>query len=163
MEKFNCSIEDISKELINEFSAIEITVEELVKQSECIYEDIDKNTTKIYIINDENTIESLLSESEKEEILITIEHFRKNGLDKDNVDEICMEFMNKISTGKLIVITLESEDNVNLSGFTMQGSGEKLYNYLLALTGETFEKNNNLLDETIYELKQFRPYGKFFK
>lgn len=163
MRKFNCSINNISKELVNEFSANEITVEELVKQSECIYEDIPQNTIKVYIINDESIIENLLSESEKEEILITIEHFRKNGLDKDNVDEICMNFMNQISTGKLIVIILESEDDTHLSGFTMQGSGEKLYKYLLSLTGEQFEKYPNPLDETIYELKQFRPYGKFFK
>ena len=71
--------------------------------------------------------------------------------------------MNQISTGKLIVITLESDDNINLSGFTMQGSGEKLYNYLISLINDKIEKNYNPLDETISELNHYSPYGKYFK
>ena len=69
--------------------------------------------------------------------------------------------MHKISTGKLIVIILESEDKVNLSGFIMYGNGEVLYNYLTNMVGENLEKTYNALEHTINELKKFKPYGAY--
>ena len=157
------SIDNISKHLIENYNAVEITINEFINKSRCILEDIPENTVKVFKITDKSMIESLLSESEKEEILITIEHLSKNNLSEDTGYDVCIDYMNQISTGDLIIVTLESEDNINLSGFTMQGSGEKLYNYLLGFIGEKLEKNPNPLDETIYELNQFRPYGKYFK
>ncbi|MGL4913173.1 MAG: hypothetical protein ACRC3Y_12170 [Romboutsia sp.] len=157
MENKNiCSIENISKYLINEYNAVEVSINEF-----SIIDEASENTVKIYKIEDENTIQSLLSKNEKEEILITIEHLKKNHLMEDN--SLYSKYMNKISTGKLIVITLESDDNINLSGFTMQGSGEKLYNELISLMGEKIEKVPNPLDETISDIKQFKPYGNYFK
>ncbi len=163
MDNRETSINIISSYIINDYNAIEITIEELIEYSGCIYSDISKNTVKVFKIDDKEIIENLLSESEKEEINVTIDYLKKNGLGQERANEECYNFMNDISTGKLIIVTLESEDNSNLSGFTMQGSGEKLYKYLLNLMGENLEKDHNPLDETIYELKQFRPYGKYFK
>lgn len=163
MEDRKTSINKVSRYLIDNYKAIEITIEDLIKYSGCIYSDIEKNTVKVFKIDNKEIINSLLSISEKEEILITIDYLQKNGLGKEKADEDCYNFMNDISTGKLIIVTLESEDNNNLSGFAMQGSGESLYKYLLSLMGEKLEKNPNPLEETIYELKQFRPYGKYFK
>lgn len=156
-----CSIEYISKYLTDKYNAVEITVDEFINQNDCTCEDRSKNIVKVYKIEDENIIKSLLSKSEKEEILITIKHFEKSNFMEKN--DFCSTYMNKISTGKLIVVILESEDKINLSGFTMEGSGEKLYNYLISTIGEDIEKSKNPLDETIYELNQFRPYGKYFK
>ena len=157
------SIDNISKHLIENYNAVEITINEFINKSRCVLEDIPENTVKVFKITDKSIIEGLLSKSEKEEILMTIDHLSKNNLDEDSGYDICIDYMNQISTGNLIIVTLESDDNINLSGFTMQGSGERLYNYLVSIIGEKLEKNLNPLDETIYELNQFRPYGKYFK
>lgn len=157
----NNTISNISKHLINEFNGIEITVNEFINLANCTLTDISDNIVKVYKVEDENIIENLLSEIEKEEILITVDHLSKNHLLEDG--STCSSYMNKISTGKLIVVTLESNDGVHLSGFTMDGSGEKLYNYLLSFIDGKVEKNDNPLDETISELAHFRPYGKYFK
>jgi len=61
------------------------------------------------------------------------------------------------------VIILESDEMDNLSGFTMDGNGQLLFNYLSNLIGDNIEKNNNIVDEVIQDLSHFNPYGKFFK
>lgn len=157
------SILDICRYLQSEYNAIEITIDEFINLSNCVCEDIPDNIVKVYKIEDENVIQSLISKNEKEEILITIDHLEKNILSGSDYDICYSIYMNQISTGKLIVITLESDDNINLSGFTMQGSGEKLYNYLISLINDKIEKNYNPLDETISELNHYSPYGKYFK
>ena len=45
----------------------------------------------------------------------------------------------------------------------MDGVGEFLFNCLSKFIGDDIEKTENPLDEVIEELKQFKPYGKFFK
>ncbi|RDY23190.1 hypothetical protein CHF27_009580 [Romboutsia maritimum] len=75
----------------------------------------------------------------------------------------CSLYMNEISTGKLIIVILQSEDKINLSGFIMEGNGQILYDYLISLMNEPIEKSSNPLDQVIEELNHFRPYGKYFK
>lgn len=70
--------------------------------------------------------------------------------------------MNEISTGKLIIIILESKDKINLSGFVMEGNGQKLFDYLMSCIDEPIEKVSNQLYELIEESHNFRPYGKYF-
>jgi hypothetical protein len=154
-------IENIKKFLIQEFQAKEVNSSDFFKYNEYVYEGILEDIVAIYKIDDENIIQSLLSEKEKLEIEITINHLQN----EKYLDNKCT-YLNKISTGKLIVIILESEDKVNLSGFTFEGNGEKLFEILLSLLNEAdkkIEKNINLLDEKIEELHHFYPYGKYFK
>ncbi|WGX77039.1 hypothetical protein QJS64_08630 [Paraclostridium bifermentans] len=86
---------------------------------------------------------------------MTIEHL--NNIDDDS------SYLNKISTGQLIIIVLESKDKFNLSGFIMEGNGQVLFDYLTSLIGNDIKKEFNKLDEIIEELKEFKPYGKYFK
>ena len=75
--KKNHKIEDISKYLIENFNATEITIDEFLTNNQDISEDTFEDISKILKIEDENIIQSLLSENEKEEIQITIEHLNK--------------------------------------------------------------------------------------
>lgn len=153
-----CKIKDISKCLVDEFKTQQITKEDLLNLSGNL-STIDLNDNSIiYKISDSNFIQSLLSENEKSEIQITINHFNENVEDID-----CLSYEYQISTGKLIIIVLESEDGENLSSFTMDGNGELLFNYLSKFIGDDIEKIENPLDEVIEELKHFKPYGKYFK
>ena len=45
----------------------------------------------------------------------------------------------------------------------MDGIGEFIFNSLSKFVGSDVQKNENPLDEVIEELKQFKPYGKYFK
>ena len=158
--KKNHKIEDISKYLIENFNAAEITIDEFLTNNQDISEDTFEDISKILKIEDENIIQSLLSENEKEEIQITIEHLNKI---EEDLKEDCSSYINKISTGKLIIIILERKDKTTLSGFTMEGAGQKLFDYLMSLIDEPIEKTSNPIDELIEELSHFRPYGKYFK
>ncbi|MEG1410357.1 MAG: hypothetical protein RSD36_11000 [Terrisporobacter sp.] len=153
--KSNYKIEDVSKYIIEKFNAIEITKDEFLEKNKDMYENEIENISRILKIEDEEIIGNLLSENEKEEIKITIEHLKEI--------ENCSTSIYEISTGKLIIIILESEDNINLSGFIMEGIGEILFDYLMSLIDEPIEKNYNELDEVIEELSHYRPYGKFVK
>lgn len=75
--KKNHKVEDISKYLIENFNATEITIDEFLTNNQDISEDTFEDISKILKIEDENIIQSLLSENEKEEIQITIEHLNK--------------------------------------------------------------------------------------
>lgn len=152
----NCKINDIEKNLMSEFKAKEITKEELLSLDSNML-NIEYDKSRIYKINDSDFIQSLLSENEKVEIEITINHL------KENVKEIdLLSYEYKISTGKLIIIILESKDGENLSSFTMHGNGEVLFNYLSKCIGDDLQKNENPLDEVIEDLNHFKPYGKYF-
>lgn len=153
-----CKIKDISRCLVNEFKAHQITKEDLLNLNENISTIELNDNSIIYKISDSDFIQSLLSENEKSEIQITIEHFNKN-----DEDIKCSSYEYQISTGKLIIIVLESEDGDNLSSFVMDGVGEFLFNYLSKFIGADIEKNHNPLDEVIEELNHFTPYGKYFK
>lgn len=156
--KNNCRVEDVSKYLIENFNAIEITISEFLEKNKDIYEDAFEDIAMIFKIEDEDIIKNLLSENEKSEIEITIDHLIKN----NQVNDVS-SYMRETSTGKLIIILLESKDKINLSGFVMEGNGEVLFNYLTSLIDEPIEKALNPLDEVIEEFSHFRPYGKYFK
>ena len=153
-----CKIKNISKCLVDEFKAQEITKEEFLKLSENI-STIDLNDNSIiYKISDSNFIQSLLSENEKSETQIAIEHFNKN-----YEDIKCSSYEYQISTGKLIIIVLESMDGETLDSFAMDGIGEFIFNSLSKFAGDDIKKSENPLDEVIEDLKHFKPYGKYFK
>ncbi|MGL5315049.1 MAG: hypothetical protein ACRC92_17480 [Peptostreptococcaceae bacterium] len=152
-----CKIEDISKSLVDKFNAIEVSLNEL-RTMDCDIElDDFSEDTRIYKIIDESFIHSLLSDNEKEEINITLEHLNNNSI---SINKLSYDF--EISTGKRILVILESKDGDYLSGFIMKGNGQQLFDYLSSFTGE-YIKNNNPLDEIIDDLRHFRPYGKYFK
>ena len=153
----NCKIENVSKYLTEKFNAIEITVDEFLENNKDIYEGAIEDISMIYKIEDGNIIQSLLSENEKLEIEITKEHLRNNQIEDND------SYMNEISTGKIIIIILESKDKINLSGFVMEGNGQILFDYLTGLMDKPIEKSVNQLDEVIEELNHFKPYGKYFK
>ena len=157
-----CKIKDISKCLVDEFKAQEITRKEFLNLGGNISTIELNDNSIIYKISDSDFIQSLLSENEKSEIQITIEHFNKND---EDIESSSYEY--QISTGKLIIIILESVDGDTLSSFTMDGIGEFLFNCLLKFIGDDIEKGENPLDEVIEELKHFHPYGfsfrKYFK
>lgn len=153
-----CKIKDISKCLVDEFKAQQITKEDLLNLGGNVSTIELNDNSIIYKISDSNFIQSLLSENEKSEIQITIEHFNKN---VENID--CLSYEYQVSTGNLIIIVLESEDGENLSSFTMDGNGELLFNHLSKFIGDDIEKIENPLDEIIEELKRFKPYGNYIK
>ncbi|CEH33768.1 hypothetical protein [Romboutsia lituseburensis] len=151
-------INDISKYLCDEFKAHEITREEFLNLSEN-HSTIQLNdNSRVYKIIDSNFIQSLLSEKEKAEIQITIDHFNKI---YDDIEYSSYEY--QISTGNLIIIILESTDKDMLSSFTIDGIGDFVFNYLSKFIDDDIEKSENPLDEVIEELKYFKPYGKYFK
>ncbi|MGG2466480.1 hypothetical protein [Paraclostridium bifermentans] len=150
------SIDNISKNLIENYGAEEITLEDFFNMDENNEEYSFEDISKIYKIDNEGVIEKLLSEEEKAQIELTIEHL--NHIDNDD-----SSYLDKISTGQLIIIVLESKDKVNLSGFIMEGNGQVLFDYLTDLIGNDVKKEFNKLDEIIEELKEFKPYGKYFK
>lgn len=153
-----CEIKSISKCLVDEFKAQEITKEEFLKLSENASTIELNDNSAIYKISDSNFIQSLLSDNEKSEIQITIDHF-----DKNSEDINCSSYEYQISTGKLIIIVLESIDGETLDSFVMDGIGEFILNCLSKFVGDDVKKSENPLDEVIEELKHFRPYGKYFK
>ena len=150
------SIDNISKNLIENYGAEEITLEDFFNMDENNEEYSFEDISKIYKIDNEGVIEKLLSEEEKAQIELTIEHL-------NNIDNDDFSYLDKISTGQLIIIVLESKDKVNLSGFIMEGNGQVLFDYLTDLIGNDVKKEFNKLDEIIEELKEFKPYGKYFK
>lgn len=152
------TIKDISKCLCDEFKAQEITREEYLNLSENLSTIQLTDNSRIYKINDSNFIQSLLSEKEKTEIQITIDHFNKI---YDDIEYSSYEY--QISTGNLIIVILESTDKGMLSSFTMDGIGDFLFNCLSKFIDDDIEKSENPLDEIIEELKHFKPYGKYFK
>ena len=150
------SIDNISKNLIENYGAEEITLEDFFNMDENNEDYSFEDISKIYKIDNECVIEKLLSEEEKAQIELTIEHL-------NNIDNDDSSYLDKISTGQLIIIVLESIDKVNLSGFIMEGNGQVLFDYLTDLIGNDVKKEFNKLDEIIEELKEFKPYGKYFK
>lgn len=150
------SIDNISKNLIENYGAEEITLEDFLNMDENNEEYSFEDISKIYKIDNEGIIEKLLSEEEKSQIELNIEHL-------NNIDNDDSSYLDKISTGQLIIIVLESKDKVNLSGFIMEGNGQVLFDYLTSLIGNDVKKEFNKLDEIIEELKEFKPYGKYFK
>lgn len=150
------SIDNISKNLIENYGAEEITLEDFFNMDENNEDYSFEDISKIYKIDNEGVIEKLLSEEEKAQIELTIEHL-------NNIDNDDSSYLDKISTGQLIIIVLESKDKVNLSGFIMEGNGQALFDYLTDLIGNDVKKEFNKLDEIIEELKEFKPYGKYFK
>lgn len=156
----NSKIEDVLKHLIERFNAIEITTDEFLAKNKDIYEGSFEDIAMICKIEDENIIKNLLSENEKAEIEITIEHL--NQIESNTINDDS-SYVNEISTGKLIIIILESKDKINLSGFVMEGNGQVLFDYLTNLIDEPIKKSLNPLDEVIEELSYFKPYGKYFK
>lgn len=150
------SIDNISKNLIENYGAEEITLEDFLNMDENNEEYSFEDISEIYKIDNEGIIEKLLSEEEKAQIELTIEHL-------NNIDNDDSSYLDKISTGQLIIIVLESKDKVNLSGFIMEGNGQVLFDYLTDLIGNDVKKEFNKLDEIIEELKEFKPYGKYFK
>lgn len=150
------SIDNISKNLIENYRAVEITLEDFLNMDENNEEYSFEDISKIYKIDNLGVIEKLLSEEEKTQIELTIEHL-------NNIDNDDSSYLKKISTGQLIIIVLESKDKVNLSGFIMEGNGQVLFDYLTSLIGNDVKKEFNKLDEIIEELKEFKPYGKYFK
>lgn len=150
------SIDNISKNLIENYGAEEITLEDFLNMDENNEEYSFEDISEIYKIDNEGIIEKLLSEEEKSQIELNIEHL-------NNIDNDDSSYLDKISTGQLIIIVLESKDKVNLSGFIMEGNGQVLFDYLTDLIGNDVKKEFNKLDEIIEELKEFKPYGKYFK
>lgn len=150
------SIDNISKNLIENYGSEEITLEYFLNMDENNEEYSFEDISKIYKIDNVGVIEKLLSEEEKSQIELTIEHL-------NNIDNDDSSYLDKISTGQLIIIVLESKDKVNLSGFIMEGNGQVLFDYLTSLIGNDVKKEFNKLDEIIEELKEFKPYGKYFK
>ena len=149
-------IDNISENLIENYKAVEITPEDFFNMDENNEEYSFEDISKIYKIDNLGVIEKLLSEEEKTQIELTIEHL-------NNIDNDDSSYLDKISTGQLIIIVLESKDKVNLSGFIMEGNGQVLFDYLTSLIGNDVKKEFNKLDEIIEELKEFKPYGKYFK
>lgn len=151
-------IKDISKCLCDQFKAHEITREEFLNLNGNASTIQLNDNSRIFKISDSNFIQSLLSEKEKTEIEITIDHFNKI---YDDIEYSSYEY--QISTGNLIIIVLESTDQDTLSSFTMDGIGDFVFNYLSKFIDADIEINENPLDEVIEELKHFKPYGKYFK
>ena len=148
----NIEINKIENILIDKFKFREISKWEYKSFNKDF--DIEKSTyCKIYQLMNEEIIKSLLSKEEKEELEIVIDYLNSN----NNIYPSSYEY--KISTGKMIIIAVESKDDKYISGFIMNGIGDYLFKYLLDILGEDSVKEDNQLDEIIEDMKHFYPYG----
>lgn len=89
-------------------------------------------SVKLYLIDDENIIEDNLSVYERKEILETIYFLKLNEvIIQYSTEEERLEgkILENISRGKLVRIIIESSDGITFTGFTMQSSVEKIYNF----------------------------------
>ena len=104
-----------------------------------------------------------LSDYERKEILETIYFLKLNEvIIQYSTEEERLEgkILENISRGKLVRIIIESLDGITFIGFTMQGSVEKIYNFLLKMLAEdNMVRGHNTMDDMIKELNRFKPYG----
>ena len=156
------TLEELDKALKEKYKAKVFPIEQFKSLNQEISDNPDESL-KLYLIDDENIIENNLSDYERKEILETIYFLKLNEVIIEySTEEERLEgkILENISRGKLVRIIIESSDGITFSGFTMQGSGEKIYNFLLEMLGEDKkEMGHNTMDDIIKELNRFKPYG----
>ena len=157
-----CTLEEIDKALKEKYNAKVFCIDKFKSLNEEISANPEQSV-RLYLIDDENIIENNLSDFERKEILETIYFLKLNEVIIEystEEDRLEGKILENIIRGKLIRIIVESSDGTNFTGFTMQGSGEKIYNFLLDMLGEgNREAGNNTMDDMIKELNKFKPYG----
>ena len=121
---YKFSMEKIHKILKDKYSAIE----EDIKFAD-IGEDVE-NPCKYYVITESNVLKNLYTDEEKID-LYTMGLFLKNEIIENQTEKMWLD----IQVGRRINIILTSEDDQYISGFTLQGVSEKLFNELCIFEG----------------------------
>lgn len=97
-----------------------------------IEEDNRANVKKYYVISDIDVLKSLFTNVEKID-LYNIGQINKNNPTKFEND--IEKVWNDVQEGRRLNIIVESQDNKHISGFTLQGMSEKLFNVLTIFVG----------------------------
>lgn len=132
------TLEEVDKALKKKYNAKLFSIDKFKSLNEEISDNPDQSV-RLYLIDNEKIIENNLSHYERKEILETIYFLKLNEviIEYSTEDErLEGKILEDISRGKLIRIIVESSDGYTFTGFTMQGSGEKIYNFLLEMLGE---------------------------
>ena len=132
------TLEEVDKALKKKYNAKLFSIDKFKSLNEEISDNPDQSV-RLYLIDNEKIIENNLSHYERKEILETIYFLKLNEvIIKYSTEDERLEgkILEDISRGKLIRIIVESSDGYTFTGFTMQGSGEKIYNFLLEMLGE---------------------------
>lgn len=142
LENFAEEIFEVYKDLKipNKFTLVEVD-KILKEQYSAIEEDINladiedgvrNNAVKYYKITDIQVLEGIFTSIEKLD-LYNIRRINKN--EPHNFIYDIERMWNDIEEGRRLNIILESEDNKLISGFTLQGMSEKLFNLLSVFVG----------------------------
>ena len=132
------TLEEVDKALKKKYNAKLFSIDKFKSLNEEISDNPDQSV-RLYLIDNEKIIVNNLSHYERKEILETIYFLKLNEviIEYSTEDErLEGKILEDISRGKLIRIIVESSDGYTFTGFTMQGSGEKIYNFLLEMLGE---------------------------
>lgn len=117
-------LEKIDKILKDKYLAIE----EDIKFAD-IGEDVE-NPCKYYVIIESDVLKNLFTDEEKID-LYTMALFSENESIENQTEKMWLD----VQVGRRINIILTSEDNQYISGFTLQGGSEKLFNELCIFEG----------------------------
>jgi hypothetical protein len=117
-------LEDIHKIMKDKYSAVE---EDIMFAD--IGEDVE-NPCRYYVITETNVLKNLFTDEEKID-LYTMGSLLKNEPIENKKEKMWLD----VQVGRRINIILTSEDNEYISGFTLQGMSEKLFNELCIFEG----------------------------
>lgn len=152
-----CTLVELDKALKERYLAKSFSINEIKNFNDETLINYSESVS-VYIIDDEKIIEDNLSDYEKKEILETIHYIRLNEVIinyETKEQEKKGKILEDINRGKLVILIVESKDNFSFTGFTMQGSGEKIYNFLLELLGDNCrEIVHNTMEDIIDELNK---------
>lgn len=152
-----CTLVELDKALKERYLAKSFSINEIKNFNDETLINYSESVS-VYIIDDEKIIEDNLSDYERKEILETIHYIRLNEVIinyETKEQEKKGKILEDINRGKLVILIVESKDNFSFTGFTMQGSGEKIYNFLLELLGDNCrEIVHNTMEDIIDELNK---------
>ncbi|CEG28814.1 hypothetical protein [Bacillus sp. B-jedd] len=114
---------------------------------------------RYYVITDHDVLQELYSPAEKLDLFSMV-------LDLQNEPEefefTVQQMWHDIQAGKRINIILESEDNIHMSNFHLQGIGDKLYYEMCVLDGID-EKDCHLGNELFHNYLKCLIYAGYIK
>jgi hypothetical protein len=94
-----------------------------------------ENIIGAYTITDIKTLENLYSAEEKIGIFEFVEYKKMLVAYSDDSDNELAQMWSEIQEGRRINIILESNNGINISGFTVQGGSEKICDELIVMQG----------------------------
>lgn len=127
------TLEEIDQILKVKYLAVEMDKKEFADLKQDPHANYE-NIRKCYAIQDKEVLERLFTDMEKIDIYSMIQFLKSSNDDIQNETE---KMWNDVQEGRRINIILESDDNKYISGYTLQGASEKIWNELIIFEGVT--------------------------